>query len=176
MTPRTSDDDGMSLVELIIYGAVTAVLLSVLATLFASSLSAEAQTRDRDTATGRSQAVMSSLQSSIRNASDMRVDGNVLRAVVATGASGWACEAWAVAGERLLHRTSSAPISLPDASGTGWATLADGVSAARTGASFAISGRTVDVSLTVTAGASTLPAAGEILAQAKQSGTVKKCW
>lgn len=170
------DEAGMSLVELIIYGAITALLLSVLATLFASSLSAEAQTRDRDTATGRAQVVMSSLQSSIRNASDMRVDGNVVRAVVATGTSGWSCEAWALQGDRLLYRTSSSAIGLPDASGTGWSTLASGVSAAKSGSAFSMSGRTLGVSLTVKTGATSVPAAGKVLAQAKQSGMAKKCW
>lgn len=171
-----TDDAGMSLVELIIYGAITAVIFSLLAALFASSLSAEAQTRDRDTATGSAQVVMSSLQSSIRNASDMRVDGNVVRAVVATGASGWSCEAWALQGDRLLYRSSSTAIALPGASGSGWATLVSGVSGAKSGSTFSISGRTLNVSLSVKAGATTVPAVGEVLAQAKQSGTVKKCW
>jgi hypothetical protein len=166
----------MTLVELIIYGAISAVVLSLLATLFASSLSAEAQTRDRDTATGGAQVVMSSLQSSIRNASEMRVDGDVVRAVVATGASGWSCEAWALQGDRLLYRSSESAIALPDASGSGWATLVSGVSGAKNGSPFSIAGRTLNVSLAVKAGATTVPAAGHVLAQAKQSGTVKQCW
>jgi hypothetical protein len=173
---RTHDDAGMSLVELIIYGAITAVALTVLATLFASSMGAEAQTRDRDTATARSQVITASLQTSIRNASDMRVDGDVVRAVVATGTSGWSCQAWALKGDRLLYRTSSTALAMPDASGTGWSTLASGVKAAKSGASFSISGRTLNVSLSVISGATTVPATGKILAQAKQSGTVTKCW
>ena len=172
----TSDDAGMTLVELIIYGAITALIMSVLATLFASSLSAEAQTRDRDTATGRSQVIMSSLQSSIRNASELRVDGAVVRAVVATGTSEWSCEAWALQGDRLLHRTSSSAIGMPGASGTGWSPLATGVSAAKTGSAFSISGRTLSVSLSVKAGTTIVPATGKILAQAKQGGTATKCW
>lgn len=175
-TPAKTDDAGMTLVELIVYAAVTALLLSVVATLFASSLGAQAQTRERDAATGRAQAVMGSLQSSIRNASDIRVDGDVVRAVVATGASDWTCEGWTVRGGSLMHKTSGAAIALPNASASGWTALVDGVAPSASGPAFVLAGRTLAVSLQVSAGEAKVPAVGEVLAQAKQGGTVKKCW
>lgn len=176
MSRLRTDDSGLSLVELIVYAALTALLMSVVATLFASGLGAEAQTRDRDAATGRAQLIMSSLQSSIRNASEVRVDGDVVRAVVATGASGWSCEGWAVSGDRLVHRSSSSALALPTSDAAGWAVLADGVEPRGTGPAFTLSGRTLSVELAVLAGDATVPASGEVLAQAKQSGTAKQCW
>lgn len=178
-SPRVSslrtDESGLSLVELIVYAALTALLMSVVATLFASGLGAEAQTRERDAATGRAQLVMSSLQSSIRNASEVRVDGDVVRAVVATGTSGWSCEGWALSGDRLVHRTSTSALPLPNADAAGWSVLVDGVEPAA-GTAFSLAGRTLTVDLAVLAGESAVPATGEVLARAKQSGTAKQCW
>jgi hypothetical protein len=176
MNSLRTDEAGLSLVELIVYAALTALLMSVVATLFASSLGAEAQTRDRDATTGRAQLIMSSLQSSIRNASDVRVDGDVVRAVVATGTNGWSCEGWAVRGDRLVHRTSASAIALPNADASGWATLVDGVERPAAGSAFSLAGRTLTVELDVLAGDSAVPATGDVLARAKQSGTAKQCW
>jgi Tfp pilus assembly protein PilV len=98
---RATDDAGLSLVEVLISVFVGAVLLGLVATIFASTLQANAGTRDRDLATGRVQAISTSLTTSIRNAQAVTVQtvaggGTVLRALVATGTSGWECRAWAV--------------------------------------------------------------------------------
>jgi Tfp pilus assembly protein PilV len=94
-------DAGLSLVELLISLFVGTMLLGLVATIFASTLQANAGTRDRDLATGRVQAISTSLTTSIRNAQAATVQpltggGTVLRALVAAGASGWECRAWAV--------------------------------------------------------------------------------
>lgn len=96
-----ADDAGLTLVELLISVFVGAVLLGLVATIFASTLQANAGTRDRDLATGRVQAISTSLTTSLRNAQAVTVQatvggGTVLRALVATGTTGWECRAWAV--------------------------------------------------------------------------------
>ena len=62
------DDDGVTLVELIISIAVSALFLGLLALMFVNGLRAQAQTTDRDTATGQSVVVTHSLLTSLRNA------------------------------------------------------------------------------------------------------------
>ncbi len=171
-----ADDSGLTLVELIVYAALTALLMSVVAVLFASSLGAQARTGERDAATGRAQVVMTSLQSSIRNASEIRIDGDVVRAVVATGTKDWTCEGWTVRGGRLMHAASSDALALPNASASGWTALVDGVAPSGSGPAFVLADRTLAVSLQVSAGEARVPAVGEVLAKAKQGGTVKKCW
>jgi hypothetical protein len=104
VTPRPDPlgrEDGLTLVELLISVFVGAVVLSLVATILATTLQANAATRDRDLATGRAQAISTSLTTSVRNAARVTVQplaggGSVARAQVAVGASGWECRAWAV--------------------------------------------------------------------------------
>ena len=100
MSGRPSDDDaGVTLVELIIYMVVGLLLLSLMAGLFANGLSSQAQTTDRDTATGKATVVTDSLQTSIRNATAVNPSsgtGKTIVALVATGTSGWECRAWKI--------------------------------------------------------------------------------
>ncbi len=99
--PRPSDDSGITLIELVIAGLVGAILLGVLGSVFVTTLQSNAATRDRDLATGRVQAISTSLSTSVRNASDVVIaplpgGGAIARARVATGTSAWECRAWAV--------------------------------------------------------------------------------
>lgn len=99
--PRPSDDSGITLIELVIAGLVSAVLLGVLGSVFVTTIQSNAATRDRDLATGRVQAISTSLSTSVRNASDVAIQtlpggGAIARARVATGTSAWECRAWAV--------------------------------------------------------------------------------
>lgn len=175
---RRPDDEGSTLVELIMYGMLTAVLLGLLAVLFTSGLTSGASSTERDQATGRAQLIANSVQSSIRNASDFRVDGAVLRARVATGATGWTCEAWAVSpAGALMHRSSASAIALPTSSYTGWTALAQGVTGTGSGgAPFVKSGKSLSLALAVTSGAATIPVSAGTLAQASQQGAAASCW
>jgi Tfp pilus assembly protein PilV len=103
ITPRDplETEAGLTLVELLITVFVSAVLLGLVATIFVTTLQANAATRDRDLATGRAQAISTSLTTSVRNASAVSVTataggGTVVRARVATGSASWECRAWAV--------------------------------------------------------------------------------
>jgi hypothetical protein len=94
-TARTSDD-GITLVEMLVTSFVATLFLGMLALLFANGIQAQAQTTDRDTATGKAGVLSNSVLTSIRNASVFTVtdSGRGLIAKVATGATGWQCRAW----------------------------------------------------------------------------------
>lgn len=102
-SPRemAADDAGLSLVELLVALFVGGMLLTLIASLFVSTMQATAATRDLDLATGRAQALSTSLQTDIRNAAEIIVEdipggGTLVRARVATGDTGWQCRAWAL--------------------------------------------------------------------------------
>jgi type II secretory pathway pseudopilin PulG len=185
-TPTTDDRDrGVTLVELIVYIAVGALFASLLASLFVSGLKSQAQTRDRDIATGKAQVVTDMLQKSVRNAQALQVDGSVLRARVATGASGWECRAWALTPAGTVVYTTSASAIAPSPTSS-WTTLIgpdDGqqgaaVNVAGTLASdrpFALNGTRLDYGFTVSVGTATVPVTGSIVAQARPDGAGSQC-
>lgn len=170
-------DAGMTLVELIMYILISALFLGLLATLFATTLTAGQQTRNRDTATGTAQVVAESLQASIRNAALLRVDGPQLRAQVATGANQWECRAWALQSGELRYRASSAAIPV-GASTSGWTVLAKGVVGTKTaGSPFLLSSTdTISIGYRVTVGEAAVSITSAATAQAKPEGTVAACW
>lgn len=171
------DDAGVTLVELIVYIVVASLFLGLMASLFATGLKTESGTRDRDTATGKAQVVSDSIATSIRNASAFQIDGKLLRARVATGASGWECRAWALtAAGDLVYTTSTTAI--PAGAYTGWTTLASGVTGTKTaGSPFASSGARLDLGMTVTRGTAVVPLTSGVTAQAVSTGgTPSSCW
>lgn len=123
----TRDDDGVTLVELIITIAVSALFLGLLALMFVNGLRAQAQTTDRDTATGQSVVVTHSLLTSLRNANAFTITsaGRALVAEVSTPAGGRECRAWVVTtGGDVRYRAAASVISTADT--TGWTVLVDG--------------------------------------------------
>lgn len=140
--PYASPDDesGLSLIELLIAALVGGVILAVVATVFVSTLQANASARDRDLATGRVQAISTSLSSAVRNASAVEVaalagGGSVARATVASGATGWKCEAWAVVD---LAGSASRPDGRYELRHLTYGVLASGASAPAPSASWGV--------------------------------------
>jgi prepilin-type N-terminal cleavage/methylation domain-containing protein len=205
----SDDDSGLTLVELLIAIVVGGIVMSLIATIFITTMQATAATRDRDLATGRAQAISTSLTTSIRTATPVILEpatggGSVLRARIATGASGWECRAWAVvdletwdvAGRRPgadgrfelrartyapLTGTASSPV--PTAA---WGVLAEHVQQADDAGSrqpfFAIDGSRVTWNLVVSVSeepqlnAQSLAAvAGSAVAQARSNGAATRC-
>ncbi len=172
--PR-SDDEGVTLVELIVYLAVGALILALMAGLLVNGLKSQAQTTDRDTATGRATIITNSIQTSVRNASAVTVspDGKSLVAVVATGTTGWECRAWTVTSTgAMLYKSAAAKITVPLTAGTA---LASGVAPISSTPVFAQAGSQVTVQLTVTAGAAVVPVTSGATAQALIVGA-GPCW
>ena len=123
----TLDDAGVTLVELIIYLAVSALFLGLLALMLVNGLRAQAQTTDRDTATGQSAVVSTSSLTSLRNATAFTVTsaGRAVVAKVALPGGGRECRAWVVTtGGDLRYRAEASTISLTDTSA--WTVLVDG--------------------------------------------------
>lgn len=180
LTPDQDDDAGVTLVELVVYLVVAALVLTAIATLFANAWTSQTQTTNRDAATGAAAAVSASLNQSIRNADDFKVesDGKTVRAIVATGDAGWECRAWTLdPSGSLLYRTSSVVISL--GSTVGWAELATGATGTLVnGAAFAAGGtasKQLHIGLTVTKSGQTVPTSGGVTAQAQIPGG-GPCW
>lgn len=171
-----SDDSGVTLVELIMYVAISALFVGLLATLFATSLKAGEETGNRDMATGTSQVVAETLQTSVRNAAAIKVDGSLLRAQVAKGGDQWECRAWSLESGELRYKASTSAISA--GSTAGWTTLARGVTGTKTaGSPFLLTGAdSISIGYTVTVGDATVKITSAVTAQAKAEGAVLACW
>jgi prepilin-type N-terminal cleavage/methylation domain-containing protein len=180
---RGGTDDGVTLVELIVAIAVGALFAGLLASLFASGVASQTQSRDRDVATGKAQVVTDSLQASIRNADAVRVDGNTLRARVATGTTGWECRGWALTAQgSIVYAHAPAALGTVDATWTPLVGQAGAhgddasVSVQGGGEPFTLTGAQLTYRFTVTAGSASVPIAGSATAQAKTDGAVNPCW
>ena len=138
-----ADDDGVTLVELIIYIVVTSLFLGLLALMFVNGLRAQAQTTDRDSATGQSNVVSSSIQTSLRNATAFTITSanRALIAKVSTPGGGRECRAWVVTtgGDVRYRVAASGPISTSNTST--WTVLVDGDAASGDGAHPSLSRR-----------------------------------
>jgi hypothetical protein len=208
---RLEGDAGITVVELLISTFVAAIMLSLIATILVTTLQATAATRDRDRATGQAQAISTSLTVSVRNAAAIVVQpvaggGSVLRARVATGASGWQCRAWAAVdlerwdppGRRggadgrfelrsFTYPPLSATAAVPPVA-VSWGVLAERVEkstdAAGTAKPFFVDdGTRLTWNLVVAASEepqlndkSTAPVAGSAVPRARQEGSTVRCW
>lgn len=134
MSSNTTDaarDQGISLVEVVMYAGLSAMMLLVVAAVFTSGWQAARATTGRDAATGTALVITGSIQGSIRNATeDFTAGSNHLIAKVAKETCGWEYRAWWLDGADLLYRVgaSAAPTIPPSGARTGWVVLASGVS------------------------------------------------
>lgn len=135
------DEDGMTLVELIVAVVVAGLVLAVVSIAFANGMIAQRDGVSRDAATGKVNVVASSLSTSIRNATTVRVAPDGARAdATYVGPDGKAeCRAWALVKDAdgrnvLAYRAdaSSAPKPLPPADQS-WGVLATDVTGTLTG-------------------------------------------
>ncbi|WP_028709082.1 PulJ/GspJ family protein [Propionicicella superfundia] len=156
--------DGLTIVELIVVSAVSAVLLIVLSGVFINGLQTNAASLDRDSTTARAQTIAMTLQTSIRDAdvTSVTVDATRLSALVSTE-GGWVCRTWELAGGDLTYRASST---------AGPAVLATGVSGTldERGRAFSVvsgSAGTVEYGLAVAEGSARAEAQGSVTAQGK---------
>lgn len=179
MTPQSTpadDESGISMVEVIIYSALSALLLGVLGGLFFVGFKTQAATGGRDAATGAAQVVTNSLQTAVRNASSVSATGTILKARVATGESGWQCVSWVLtADKKLVYKAWPTAITSTDYST--WTVLATGASG-RLGGGAAFTGGPAQVSysLAFTSGDVTVPVAGAATANAFGTGSPESCW
>lgn len=190
------DDDGVTMVEVVIYMLVSGLFLGLLALLFANGVQAQARATDRDLATGRANVITNSILTSVRGSTGfVLLDSN--RALIAkfVTAGGTAeCRAWLVvtgstaeyrdqvgdAAYRtgdIIYKESTSAISLGNR--VGWKPLVERGAAADDGVrgSFARDGSTLTVTFDVTLGESTVGITNGETLQAQNSGTdATTCW
>jgi hypothetical protein len=190
------DDDGVTMVEVVIYMLISGLFLALLAMLFANGVQAQAQATDRDLATGRANVITNSILTSVRGSTGfVLLDSNrALIAKVVTSAGTAECRAWLVitgstaeyrdevgdapyrAGD-IIYKESTSAISLGDR--VGWTPLVERGDAADDGVrgSFTRNGSTLTVTFDVTLGESTVGITNGETLQAQNSGTdATTCW
>ena len=167
----------MSLVEVIIYAALSALLLSVLGGVFYTGFQTQAAAGSRDVATNAAQVTSSSLQTGVRRASTITVSDKLLKARVATGATGWQCVSWVVtADNKLKYKTAAVAITDTDYANVSWKVLASGVTGGLVGgAAFVGTSTQLSYSLVFTSGIATVPVAGLVSTSASGDGTPVTC-
>ncbi len=167
------DDEGMTLVELIVVIAVSALFLGLLAGLFINGIQAQQQATARDRATGQANVVSASIGSSVRNAVATRVSGSGSRldAKVLTPTGAFECRAWVLDGGALRYSTGT---TARTSAVSGWAALATGASATLTGgAVFAVQGtQAIAVGLRITDDGQTATVTDGAKAQGFKAGGV----
>lgn len=172
------DDDGITLVELIVYLFVSALILGSLAVMFVNGLRAQTQATDRDSATGDGSVVSNSLLTSVRNSSEFTViDGRSLIAKVATGGTDWECRAWTLTGDVLRYRTSQTALSVADTAE--WGVIARSVTGTLPGGRvFATAGdRALTIGIEIASGDTGILFNNGVTAQAVSDGTdTTSCW
>jgi type II secretory pathway pseudopilin PulG len=175
-----ADDSGMSMVELIVAAAISAMLLGLLASIFGGSLIAQQQGAERNGATMQLNAATTSITESVRSSTAVRASAGGLRldakALSADGTT-WECRAWEILDGELRY---SAGVSTRSAATTDWASLALGVSGSiGTGAApkpaFEQDGKRVTVGLEITQGETTVAVQDGSVAQVVQTGG-PSCW
>lgn len=129
-------DEGVSLVELLIYMLLAVTILTIIAAILINSLQAERTVRTSAQATDTAQLAAQSLNRGIHNASAIEVTSPATgitvvrtRSIDSSAAGVWRCEAWVVADGEMRFATSSAAIAPPTtaSAAAGWLLLAEGV-------------------------------------------------
>lgn len=180
MTPRIAHGDaGITLVELIVYIFASGLFIGLLALLFINGLTIQEQTTARDRATGSINVVSASLQSSIRNATDIAVASSGLRvdAVVMTPSGAFECRAWVLDSDGALRYSAGADAR--DSSASAWRALVEGAAGSLAGgAAFAANGaKGIEVGISVSVGEATVGMTNGVTAQAvATAGGAPACW
>lgn len=188
---RASDDDGLSLIELIVVIVVSGLFAGLLTALFINGWTTQERSVARDSATGQASVVKSTFSHALRNATAVRVSesGTRVDAVVAEvddSLTGWAweCRAWVLKDESIRY---SAGASALGADTSGWTILAgrsperplDMVAGAMGGAAFALVGsKGVQLAVDITVGdePNTVSISDGMTAQAVTSEGALACW
>lgn len=113
------NEDGVSLIELIVYVSLMFVVSFVVFGSFSSITKSSSAVEDRFTTASSGQLVSNSLSYGILSSAEFNIDtfengDQLLSAVVAKGANDWVCEAWSFTGDKLYHKVSSTMISPPE--------------------------------------------------------------
>lgn len=129
-------DDGVSLVELLIYMLLAVTVLTIIAAILINSLRAENAVRASASATDSAQLAAQSLNRGIHNASAIEVSTPAsgvtvvrTRSLDASADGLWQCQAWAVVDGQLRTTSSAAAIAVPTTAAEvgSWLLVTEGV-------------------------------------------------
>lgn len=156
--PRS--DEGITLVELLIYMFLAVIVLTIVGSILINSLRAESQVRDAAQSASTAQLIAESLGRGVRNASAVEIStpaaGSLLlrtRSIDASSSGSWYCHAWIWSSGELRTTRSSTAISAAPGAATiaGWTLLATDVEQVGAAPLFSLGAdqRSVDVRLRV---------------------------
>lgn len=157
------DDDGFTLVELIIAIGLFVLVMGLVGTFMINSLTTQKTVRSVSEATSQGQLVARSVKAGVTNASGIRLTdltsgatagGQLLVArTLGTGATAsWGCQAWYFSGDggAVYTTRSSGAIAAPTSKTPSWTLLVDNVGAPSAGSGiFSATTVTARVNLTV---------------------------
>lgn len=151
------ESDGLTLIELIIYGILLASLLLIVGSIIISTLGVERIVRESTTATTAAQLAATSIETGVRNSTAVNlasVGSDQLLVARTAGTDpnsiAWRCQAWYFSAATGTIRTTSsasdsAPIVTPSSEPTTWALLASNIVAPTSGVIFTNSGNSVTI-------------------------------
>lgn len=147
--------DGIGLVELLIYTALSLIVLSAVGGVVISLVNVQNQVMNTASAAEQSQLVARTIEAGVRNATaiDLQTVNSSdqmlsVRTASATGTAVWSCRVWyfSLPNKSLFTRTSNTAIGVPTQQGlAGWTLLAVGVSPPQGQQIFTLSGTKVGV-------------------------------
>ncbi|HRN28265.1 MAG TPA: hypothetical protein PK781_02015 [Terrimesophilobacter sp.] len=155
--PRVASDDGLTLVELLVYSLLLVGVMLIVGTIMISSLNIEQMVRTSTQSASSAQLAASSIESGVRNGTAVAVEheGDDRVVLVRTAGSDpatvtWHCAAWYFsesAGTIRYSQSASdaSPITVPSSEPLDWALLASGVEAVESNEVFSFSGGTLTI-------------------------------
>ncbi len=160
---RSSEDRGITLVELLVYMMLAIVVLTIVSAILINSFRAQSQVQDGAQSASTAQLIAESVGQGVRNASALEVttpaSGTTIlrtRSIDGSASGAWYCQAWVYSGGEVRTTRSTSAIPTPDAATLAtWTLLARGVEAVGSSPVFAVGAdeRSLDLSLTVAEGA-----------------------
>ena len=148
-------ETGVGLVELLIYVALSLVVLSAVGGVVISLVNVQNQVMTTANAAEQAQVIARSVESGVRNATavDLQTINTsdqmlMVRTASATGTAVWSCQAWyfSNASKSLFTKTSNAAIGAPTQQGlASWTQLASGVAPSQGQQIFLLSGTKVSL-------------------------------
>jgi len=136
-------DEGLTLIELLIYMVLAVVVLFIVGGLLITSLTSEQKVRDSTQASNVGQLVAQSVGQGVRNATAMKVidlgGGSQLlmvRTASVTTSQAWVCEAWYFGGGevRTIRTSPASAIPTSPANIATWTLLGTGIKSVSGGA------------------------------------------
>lgn len=150
-------DDGLTLVELLVYSILLAMVLLIVGSIMISTLGIERIVRESTTTTSDAQLAATAIEAGVRNSTAVQLtdigDDQLLVARTAgtdPATLSWRCEAWYFSKSAGTIRTTattsdSAPITVPASEPTSWTLLASNIEPPASGVTFTHSGNSVTI-------------------------------